>query len=70
MHSHYFSFGNSNRDNESVIRNLVAADRESLSAVIRARGGPKGGNLWSQSKVSRSGLRDRETGIVYILSIC
>ena len=48
----------------------MAADRDSLSKVIRARGGSKGGNLWSQSKVSRSALRGRETVVVYILSFC
>lgn len=44
-----------NRDSESVIRNLVTADRDSLPAVILARGGPKGGNLWSQSKPKKKG---------------
>ena len=52
---HDFSFDD-NRNSESVIRNLVAADRDSLSKVINARGGVKGGNLWSQPKV-RSSLR-------------
>ena len=52
---HTFSFDD-NRDSESVIRNLVAGDKDSLSSVIRARGGSKGSNLWSQPKV-RSSLR-------------
>jgi len=44
-----------NRDSESVIRNLVAGDKDSLSSVIRARGGSKGSNLWSQPKPKKKG---------------